>query len=156
MSRQASTAPGIENVANTTRPGHRVWRPLVDVVETDPLVCCDVRTVQEDDLDIVQKVMDDTIEESMYLKRREGQQWYWMSDQTRDDVIIMTVWDSNTPFKKSGERRLLLSYRETVVLIFEQRLFRTVQWFSRNRSQMQSLARALKYALLCGMRSQCK
>ncbi|KAH6839444.1 hypothetical protein B0I37DRAFT_386458 [Chaetomium sp. MPI-CAGE-AT-0009] len=78
-----------------------VWRPLVDVVQTDPLVCCDVRTVEDSDLDIVQKVMDDTVEESMYLKRREGHQWYWMSDQTRDEVIVMTVWDSRRPFSKS-------------------------------------------------------
>ena len=81
----------------------RVWRPLVDVVQTDPLVCCDVRTVEDDDLDIVQKVMDDTVEESMYLKRREGHQWYWMSDQTRDDVTVMTVWDSRKPSSRSGK-----------------------------------------------------
>ncbi|EHK20636.1 uncharacterized protein TRIVIDRAFT_223951 [Trichoderma virens Gv29-8] len=78
-----------------------VWRPLVDVVQTDPLVCCDVRTVDESDLDIVQKVMDNTVEESMYLKRREQHQWYWMSDQTRDDVLVMTVWDSRRPLSKS-------------------------------------------------------
>lgn len=76
---------------------------MVDVVQTDPLVCCDVRTVDESDLDIVQKVMDETVEESMYLKRRDGHQWYWMSNQTRDDVLVMTVWDSKTPLKKSGE-----------------------------------------------------
>jgi len=76
---------------------------LVDVVETDPLVCCDTRTVADSDLDVVQKVMDDTVEESMYLKRRKEHQWYWMSNQTRDDVIIMTVWDSQKPFSKSSK-----------------------------------------------------
>ncbi|PMD15085.1 hypothetical protein NA56DRAFT_356977 [Hyaloscypha hepaticicola] len=78
-----------------------VWRPLVDVVETDPLVCCDTRTVADSDLDVVQKVMDNTVEESMYLKRRTQHQWYWMSNQTRDDVLVMTVWDSKTPATKS-------------------------------------------------------
>jgi len=78
-----------------------VWRPLVDVVETDPLVCCDTRTVADSDLDVVQKVMDDTVEESMYLKRRKQHQWYWMSNQSRNDVLVMTVWDSNKPFSKS-------------------------------------------------------
>lgn len=80
-----------------------VWRPLVDVVETDPLVCCDTRTVSDSDLDVVQKVMDDTVEESMYLKRRAAHQWYWMSNQTRDDVLVMTVWDSKRPFRKSSK-----------------------------------------------------
>lgn len=53
-------------------------------------------------MEIVQKVMNNTVEESMYLKRREGHRWYWMSDQTRNDVIVMNVWDSKTPFAKSG------------------------------------------------------
>jgi hypothetical protein len=80
-----------------------VWRPLVDVVETDPLVCCDTRTVADSDLDVVQKVMDNTVEESMYLKRRTQHQWYWMSNQTRDDVLVMTVWDSKMPSTKSSK-----------------------------------------------------
>ena len=80
-----------------------VWRPLVDVVEMDPLVCCDTRTVADNDLDIVQKIMDDTVEESMYLKWRDQHQWYWMSNQTRDEVLVMTVWDSKRPTSRSGE-----------------------------------------------------
>ena len=80
-----------------------MWRPLVDVVETDPLVCCDTRTVTDSDLDVVQKVMDETVEESMYLKRQKQHQWYWMSNQTRNDVTVMTVWDSNNPSSKSGQ-----------------------------------------------------
>jgi len=80
-----------------------VWRPLVDVVETDPLVCCDTRTVDDADLDVVQKIMDDAVEEGMYLKRQSKHQWYWKSSQTRNDVLVMNVWDSNKPDKKSGE-----------------------------------------------------
>ena len=80
-----------------------MWRPLVDVVETDPLVCCDTRTVEESDLDRVQKILDDSTEESMYLKRQERHQWYWMNAQTRNDVLVMTIWDSKTPDKKSSK-----------------------------------------------------
>ncbi|KAH6718667.1 hypothetical protein BKA61DRAFT_473338 [Leptodontidium sp. MPI-SDFR-AT-0119] len=79
-----------------------VWRPLVDIVQTDPLVYCDTWTVTDSDLDIVQKVMNDTVEESMYLKPRKEHQWYWMSNQTRDDVVIMTVWDSKRPLSRSA------------------------------------------------------
>ncbi|KAK4864957.1 hypothetical protein LT330_001580 [Penicillium expansum] len=79
-----------------------VWRPLVDVVQTDPLVCCDTRTLSEQDYDVIQKIMNDSVEESMYLKWSPNHQWYWMSDQTRDDVLIMTVWDSKRPFERSA------------------------------------------------------
>ncbi len=94
--------------ASSELTSNSVWRPLVDVVETDPLVCCDVQTVKDTDLDIVQKVMDDTVEESMYLKWRKEHQWYWMSNQTREDVIVMTVWDSNKALSKSGKQRIFL------------------------------------------------
>jgi hypothetical protein len=47
--------------------------------------------------------MDDTVEESMYLKRRKQHKWYWMSNQSRNDVLVMTVWDSNKPFQKSSK-----------------------------------------------------
>ncbi|KAF2009095.1 hypothetical protein BU24DRAFT_415441 [Aaosphaeria arxii CBS 175.79] len=77
-----------------------LWRPLVDVVKTNPLVCCDTRTVKDTDLDVVQKVMDDTVEEGMYLKWNKDHRWYWQSDQTRDDVLVMTVWDSRRPTTK--------------------------------------------------------
>ncbi|KAJ5959310.1 uncharacterized protein N7479_006460 [Penicillium vulpinum] len=79
-----------------------VWRPLVDIVQTDPLVCCDTRTLSEQDYDVIQKVMNDSVEESMYLKWSPNHQWYWMSDQTRDDVLVMTVWDSKRPFERSA------------------------------------------------------
>lgn len=96
---------GHKNLSNYQKlTGHKsVWRPLVDIVQTDPLVYCDTWTVTDSDLDIVQKVMNDTVEESMYLKPRKEHQWYWMSNQTRDDVVIMTVWDSKRPLSRSGE-----------------------------------------------------
>jgi hypothetical protein len=83
--------------------GHSVWRPLVDVVQSDPLVLCDTRTLHDDDWDVVQKVLDNNVEESMYLKRQERHKWYWMSDQTKDDTIVMTIWDSKHPEQKSSK-----------------------------------------------------
>lgn len=64
---------------------------------------CDTQTLQDDDWDVVQKVLDKSVEESMYLKRQERHKWYWMSDQSKDDVIVMTIWDSNCPEQKSSK-----------------------------------------------------
>ncbi|KAJ3496067.1 hypothetical protein NLG97_g2938 [Lecanicillium saksenae] len=77
--------------------GLTVWCPIVDVVESDPLVLCDIRTVEDSDWDVVEKVLDHSVEESMYLKRRKRHQWYWMSDQTKNESIVMNIWDSIHP-----------------------------------------------------------
>ncbi|KAH7333401.1 hypothetical protein BKA65DRAFT_527559 [Rhexocercosporidium sp. MPI-PUGE-AT-0058] len=74
-----------------------VWCPIVDVVESHLLVLCDIRTVEDSDWDVVEKVLDQCVEESMYLKRRQRHQWYWMSDQTKNDSIVMNIWDSFYP-----------------------------------------------------------
>ncbi|KAM3547704.1 hypothetical protein MY1884_009469 [Beauveria asiatica] len=44
--------------------GLTVWCPIVDVVESDPLVLCDIRTVEDSDWDVVEKVLDHSVEEN--------------------------------------------------------------------------------------------
>ncbi|KAI9671546.1 MAG: hypothetical protein M1817_003598 [Caeruleum heppii] len=74
-----------------------LWRPLSAVVENEPLALCDVRTVRPEDWEPVDKVFDNWVEESMYLKRNENHRWFWLSRQTRDEVTAFTVWDSKRP-----------------------------------------------------------
>ncbi|KAK4156151.1 hypothetical protein C8A00DRAFT_30963 [Chaetomidium leptoderma] len=78
-----------------------MWRPVVDV-ETGPLALCDTRTVAEDDWEPVDKVFDDWVEESMYLKHNPSQKWYWLSNQTTDEVTTFVVWDSERPNDKNA------------------------------------------------------
>lgn len=104
MQRTVSSVITPEEEAWTRKNNHRirvitVWRPLVDVVETDPLLLCDTASVAEEDWDVVQKVRE-VVEESMYLKRRDAHRWLWMRDQTREDVIVMAVWDSRHPYTR--------------------------------------------------------
>lgn len=79
-----------------------VWRPIVRVVQNEPLAYCDVRTVAEDDWEPVEKIQEDWIEEAMYLKHRPGHKWYWKSLQTRDEISAFTIWDSKCPDQKSA------------------------------------------------------
>lgn len=74
-----------------------VWRPLVAVVENEPLAVCDTQTILDSDWEVIEKILDEAVEESMYLKRRERHRWYWMENQTRDDVLVLSVWDSQQP-----------------------------------------------------------
>lgn len=79
-----------------------LWRPVLKV-ETGPLAFCDIRTVAEEDWEPVDKVFDDWVEESMYLKHNPAHKWYWLSDQTPDDVSTFVIWDSENPDNKNGE-----------------------------------------------------
>ncbi|KAK0642961.1 hypothetical protein B0T16DRAFT_174494 [Cercophora newfieldiana] len=78
-----------------------MWRPVVDV-ETGPMAFCDVRSVLEDDWEQVDKVFGDWVEESMYLKHNPAHKWYWLSNQTADEVIAFAIWDSEKPHDMSA------------------------------------------------------
>lgn len=79
-----------------------LWRPIIPIVENEPLAYCDVRTVEENDWEPVEKIQEDWIEESMYLKHRKYHKWYWCSRQTRDEALVFTIWDSDTPNRRSA------------------------------------------------------
>ncbi|KAJ8132508.1 hypothetical protein O1611_g1114 [Lasiodiplodia mahajangana] len=72
-----------------------LWRPNVPVVKDHALAVCDRRTVYDDDWEPVDKVHQDWVEEGMYLRRRERHRWYWLSDQTDQELIAFLVWDSD-------------------------------------------------------------
>lgn len=78
------------------------------VVQSEPLALCDRRTVPSSDWEVVEKVLENAVEESMYLRRRDYQKWYWMSEQTRDDVLAITVWDSRRPDDLSGQSHSMI------------------------------------------------
>jgi len=70
-----------------------VWRPLRTVQQT-PLVVVDRRTVRYEDIVEVDQVAPTKVEFSMSLKYQKGQNYYWLSDQSADEVILFTSWDS--------------------------------------------------------------
>lgn len=79
-----------------------IWRPLVPVVVDEALALCDRRTVTHDDWVTLDKVHTRWIEESMYMKHRDSHQWYYLSNQTRDEVTAMLIWDSHMPHDRSA------------------------------------------------------
>ncbi|KAI9162791.1 Calcium-transporting ATPase [Paramyrothecium foliicola] len=78
-------------------PFTRVCWPLVAVVENEPLAVCDARTVEDSDWEMIKKILDEAIEETMYMKRRERHKWSWMDKQTKDDVLALSLWGSSKP-----------------------------------------------------------
>jgi hypothetical protein len=63
-------------------------------VQQTPLVVVDRRTVRYEDIIEVDQVAPTKVEFSMSLKYQKGQNYYWLSDQSADEVILFTSWDS--------------------------------------------------------------
>lgn len=71
-----------------------VWRPLVPVVEDSPLALCDRRSVASSDMVECDKIHDGHVGEGLYLKHRPEHRWYWLPNQTSDEVLMFITWDS--------------------------------------------------------------
>jgi hypothetical protein len=71
-----------------------VWRPLFRVVETAPLAFCDKQTVDYEDLIAADRVIPEYAGEIYYLKHNQNHRWYWLSEQTPEEVFMFTSYDS--------------------------------------------------------------
>ena len=79
-----------------------VWRPL-NIVKNAPLVIANRRTVLQNDLMEVEKVLPDKVERNYYVKYQPYHKYFYMSDQGPDDVAIFTTWDSRKGDRTAGE-----------------------------------------------------
>jgi hypothetical protein len=70
------------------------------------LALCDRTTVEESDWETAEKIHTNWIEESMYLRYNNQHKWYWLSNQTMDEVTCMVVWDSERADQKTGRSTL--------------------------------------------------
>ncbi|KAH8769124.1 hypothetical protein F5883DRAFT_65530 [Diaporthe sp. PMI_573] len=71
-----------------------VWRPLVDVVTDWPLAVCDSNTLADEDLEACDLVYDNYEGEHYRVKHSNKHMWYYWSQQTRDEVILIQNFDS--------------------------------------------------------------
>ncbi|QPC80179.1 hypothetical protein HYE68_010931 [Fusarium pseudograminearum] len=72
-----------------------VWRPLNNPVKDCPLAICDPRSIDTKDLLAADRVTPDFAVELYYLKHNANQKWYWLSNQTLDEIILFVNYDSN-------------------------------------------------------------
>lgn len=71
-----------------------MWRPLNYVITDSPLALCDARTVSVDDVIAVDQVTPSYVFDLYQLKHSDRQQWYWMSEQTPQEMAIFVQFDS--------------------------------------------------------------
>ncbi|KAF5236254.1 hypothetical protein FAUST_6602 [Fusarium austroamericanum] len=72
-----------------------VWRPLNNPVKDCPLAICDPRSIDTMDLLSADRVTPDFAVELYYLKHNANQKWYWLSNQTLDEITLFVNYDSN-------------------------------------------------------------
>ena len=93
----------IGKAAFATMAGRRmiqinVWRPLVDVVTRSPLTFCDASSIDWADLIPTKIHFPDTdhVGEIFALRKQAGQRWSYFSEMTRDEVVLIKGYDSET------------------------------------------------------------
>lgn len=63
-------------------------------VEDHPLAMCDGSTVPDKDLIAIDHVRRTYVGESYYPLHSEDMRWYYLSNQTKDEALIMKMYDS--------------------------------------------------------------
>ncbi len=75
-----------------------LWRPLVDIVHRSPLAFCDASSIEPKDLLPAKIHFPDTdhIGEIYALRKQPQQRWYYFSEMTHDEVVLIKGYDSLT------------------------------------------------------------
>ncbi len=71
-----------------------VWRPIKGPVLRSPLALADASSVPPEDLIATDQRFPDRVGEIYQLARGEGHRWYYASEMTPDEVILIKGWDS--------------------------------------------------------------
>ncbi|OJD27087.1 hypothetical protein ACJ73_01527 [Blastomyces percursus] len=73
-----------------------VWRPLFGPIKDYPLAVCDSETVVKGDLIESDHIYPDFESETYCVLHNTDHRWYYLSDQTKDEVLLITNYDSQT------------------------------------------------------------
>jgi hypothetical protein len=70
-----------------------VWRPI-KTIRKDPLTLADSNTVKDEDLVTIPLIYPNRAGETHALRHKEGQKWYYKSELTPEEVILIKCFDS--------------------------------------------------------------
>jgi len=76
-----------------------LWRPLVHPVEDYPLAICNGATVCEEDLMASDHVRRHYTGETYYVRYKDVHEWFYVSEQQPDKVLILKMFDSKEDVK---------------------------------------------------------
>lgn len=82
---------------------------MIEQVEDWPLAVCDAQSVKPEELIAVDSVRRRYVGESYYLPYNAAHRWYYVSGQKRDEVLLITNYDSgDVPGKCERLRRSVM------------------------------------------------
>ncbi|MEE2689050.1 MAG: CmcJ/NvfI family oxidoreductase [Pseudomonadota bacterium] len=71
-----------------------VWRPISGPVKRSPLAVADASSIARHELVATDQIFPDRVGEIYHLAHGSGQRWYYASEMTRDEVLLIKGWDS--------------------------------------------------------------
>ena len=83
-----------------------VWRNIAhEPVAAQPLALCDAESVRPEDLVVFEIHYQDRIGENYFAKPSDGHRWCFYPRLTRDEVLLITQWDSAGALARSDGTR---------------------------------------------------
>lgn len=79
----------------------QVWRPIVGVLESNPLAMADARSIAPADLLVAERRYPHRVGQTYRLKYSPAHRWYYFPRMRRDEAIVFKVYDS----EKDGRAR---------------------------------------------------
>lgn len=86
---------------------YSIWRPLRGPVECNPLGLLDGSTVAEERLAEVDVVRESYVGEAYYPLQDDRYRWYFIHGQTKEEVLIMKMYDSSETARAKCKRSSL-------------------------------------------------
>ncbi|KAJ5725135.1 uncharacterized protein N7483_006492 [Penicillium malachiteum] len=74
-----------------------VWRPLIPIVEDNPIAFLDPATVHDEDLVEVDRVSPISCGRMYNIKFNPAQKWYWINNQSSEEIAVFVCFDSHPP-----------------------------------------------------------
>ncbi|KAG4424071.1 hypothetical protein IFR04_002767 [Cadophora malorum] len=72
-----------------------IWRPYDYAIEDCPLALCDGSTINENDLLVADHITRTYTGETVYPLYNPAAKWYYLSQQKKDEVLILKIFDSD-------------------------------------------------------------
>lgn len=72
-----------------------IWRPIIDVVEDQPLALCDARSVELSDLVEADHVRKQYSGANFYAKASRRYRWHYLKHQRKEEVTLLKMFDSD-------------------------------------------------------------
>ncbi|KAK9781073.1 putative Methyltransferase [Seiridium cardinale] len=73
------------------------WKPLMERVTHWPIAVCDASTVSSEECHAIDTVFPHYASELYHIGYSDMHKWFYLNEQTNEEILLMQVYDSNKP-----------------------------------------------------------